>query len=96
MLVGFLCSSEVVNVNRSVADGLYGAEVYSAGCCGLFALLAVIQLAVASHMLFVLAPVCALSSRFSLAINDFLLVKRWHLRVLLSGLCPSLLLLSSD
>ena len=46
---------------RSVANGLYGAEVYSAGCCGLFAMLAVIQLAIASHMLFVLAPVCSLA-----------------------------------
>ena len=44
-------------VDRSVSVGLYGAELYSSACCMLFAMLAVVQLAIAAHMLLVLTPV---------------------------------------
>ena len=47
---------------RSVSNGLYGAELYSAACCGAFGLLAVMQLAMSAQMLLVHAPALARST----------------------------------
>jgi len=85
-------------VYRSVADGLYGTELFSAACCALFALLAVIQLAIAAHMLLVLAPTLARSSGATPSSGWVRGKARWVAALVPGAVarCCALLLLISD
>lgn len=83
---------------RSVSNGLYGAELYSAACCAAFGLLAVIQLAMAAQMLLVHAPALARSSG-SAASSAWVRGRARWLAALVPGTvarCCALLLLIAD
>ena len=83
---------------RSVPEALYGAELYSTACCAVFGALAAVQLVIAAHMLFSLAPAFARRSGPALSSAWARGKARWVAALVPGAVarCCALLLLIAD